>query len=183
MGCYRRCTVPRAATVASQWLDRYCIKEHAHKSETLDKALTTWMHRDYRLSIDIFFIGSNAICYTFLGNNTIYIKGRNCRLSTVPGLFNKCSGLRPSDTLSCWWLGWQRHACMGEPFFGKSLDLKFQSFTIVVLTIYLYWIKGILHGYAIRSGRYPSGSQRLGRTCGPPCGRSLPSECQPDWIP
>ena len=29
-----------------------------------------------------------------------------------------------------------------------------------MLSIYLYWIKGILRGYAIRSGRRPSGSQR-----------------------
>ena len=29
-----------------------------------------------------------------------------------------------------------------------------------MLTIYLYWIKGILRGYAKRSGRRPSGSQR-----------------------
>ena len=32
-----------------------------------------------------------------------------------------------------------------------------------MLTIYLYWINGILRGYAIRSGRRPSGSQRPGR--------------------
>ena len=44
--------------------------------------------------------------------------------------------------------------------FGKSLDLYFRSFTIVSFTIYLYWIKGILRGYAIRSVRRPSESQR-----------------------
>ena len=33
-----------------------------------------------------------------------------------------------------------------------------------MLTIYLYWIEGILRGYAIQSGRCPSGSQRPGRT-------------------
>ena len=37
-----------------------------------------------------------------------------------------------------------------------------------------YWIKGILCGYAIRSGRHPSGSQWLGPTCGWPGGRWLP---------
>ena len=147
----------------------------ADVSETPDNALTTRMHGDYRLSIDKFFVGFNAICYTFLRNNLIYIEGRKCRLSTVPGLFNKCSGLRPSDILSSRWLGWRRHARVGWPFFGKSLDLEFQSFTITVLTIYLYWIKGIPRGYAIRSGRRPSGSQRPGRTCGPPGGPWLPS--------
>ena len=127
----------------------------ADVSETPDNALTRRMHGDYILSIDRFFVGFNAICYTFLGNNPIYIEGRNCRLSTVPGLFNKRSGLRPSDTLSSWWLGWRRHARVGEPLFSKSLDLLFQSFTIVVLTVHLYWIKGILCGYAIRSALRP----------------------------
>ena len=99
----------------------------------------TYVHGDYRLSIDRFFVGFNAICYAFLRNNHIYIEGSNCSFSTVPVLFNKWSGLRPSDTLSSWWLGWRRHARLGKPFFSKSLDLSFQSFTIVVLTIYLYW--------------------------------------------
>ena len=44
------------------------------------------MHGDYRPSIDRFFVGFNVVCYTFLQNNLIYIEGRNCRLSTVPGL-------------------------------------------------------------------------------------------------
>ena len=72
--------------------------------ETPDNALTTRMHGDYRLSIDRFFVGFNAICCTFLRNNLIYIEGCNCRLSTVPGLFNKCSVLRPLDTSSSRWL-------------------------------------------------------------------------------
>ena len=120
--------------------DRYCdvtmiwpLLFHgirADVSQTPNNALTTRMHGDYRPSIDRFFVGFNAICYAFLGNNRIYIEGRNCSFSTVPVLFNKCSGLRPSDTLSSWWLGWRRHACVGKPFFGKSLDLWFQSFTI-----------------------------------------------------
>ena len=74
-------------------------------------------------------------------------------------------GLRHSDTSSSWcrwWLGWRRHARVDKPFCGKSLDLQFQSFTIVLLTTYLYWIKGILRGYAILSG-----SQRPGRTVRP----------------
>ena len=87
----------------------------ADVSETPDNALTTRMHGHYRLSIDRLFLGSNAMCNTFLRNNPICIEGRNCRLSTAHGLFNKCSGLRPSDT-SSWWLGWRRHARVGEPF-------------------------------------------------------------------
>ena len=129
----------------------------ADVSETPDNALTTGMHGDSRLTIDRFLVELNAICYAFLRNNPTYIEGRNCSFSTVPVLFNKCLGLRPSHTLSSWWLGWRRQARVGKPFFGKSLDLSFQSFTIVVLTIHMYWIKGILRGYAIRSGRLPSG--------------------------
>ena len=33
-----------------------------------------------------------------------------------------------------------------------------RSWVIVVLTIYLYWIKGILRGHAIRSDRFPIGT-------------------------
>ena len=88
-------------------------------------------------------------------------------------------GLRPSDTSSSWcrwWLGWRRHARVYKPFCGKSLDLQFQSFTIVLLTTYLYWIKGILRGYAIRSGRRPSGSQRPGRTQVRPAAADFPRD-------
>ena len=95
----------------------------ADVSETPDNALTMRMHADYRLSIDRFFVGFNAIYYAFLRNNPIYIEGRNCRLSTVPVLFNKFSALRPLDTFSNWWFGWRCHARVGKPFFGKSLDL------------------------------------------------------------
>ena len=55
-----------------------------------DNALTTRMHGDYRVSIVI--VVFNAICETFLWNNPIYIKGRNCMLSTVPGLLKKMLG-------------------------------------------------------------------------------------------
>ena len=57
----------------------------ADVSETPNNALIMRMHGDHRLSIERFFVGFNAICYTFLGNNPIYIERRNCRLSTVPG--------------------------------------------------------------------------------------------------
>ena len=107
--------------------DRYCdvtmiwpLLFHgirADVSESPNNPLTMRMHGDYRL--DGFFVGFNVICCAFLRNNTIYIEGRNCSFSTVPVLFNKCSGLRSSDTLSSWWLGWRRHARVGKPFFGK----------------------------------------------------------------
>ena len=82
--------------------DRYCditmiwpLLFHgirADVSETPNNALTTRMHGDHRLSIDRFFVGFNAICYTFLGNNPTYIERRNCRLSTVPGFMQKMLG-------------------------------------------------------------------------------------------
>ena len=81
--------------------DRYCDVTmiwpllfygiRADVSETPNNALTTRMHGDYRPSIDIFFVGFNAICYAFLRNNPIYIEGRNCSFSTVPVF----KGLRP----------------------------------------------------------------------------------------
>ena len=85
----------------------------ADVSETTDNALTTRMHGDYRLSVDRFFVGFNAICCTFLRNNLKHVEGRNSRLSAVAGLFNKCSGLRPLDTSSSRWLDRRCHARVG----------------------------------------------------------------------
>ena len=99
MGCYGLSIVPRTAIVMSQWYDHYYFTEYA---QTWARHPTTpWQCEctAIRLSIDKFFVGFNAICYTFLWNNPIYIEGRYCRLSTVPVLFNKCSGLWPSNTL------------------------------------------------------------------------------------
>ena len=112
MGCYGLSIVPRTAIVTSQWYDRYCFVGYAR---TWARHPTTRMHDDYRLYIDRFFAEFNAICYTFLQNNLILIciEGRKYRLSTVPGLFNRCSGLRPSDTSSSWWLGSRGHARVG----------------------------------------------------------------------
>ena len=91
-------------------------------SKTPNNALTMWMHGDYRLSIDKFFVGFDAICYIFLWNNPIYIEGRNCRLSTIPGLLNKCSG-----TLSSRWLGWWSHVCVGKPFLVNHCIYDFKA--------------------------------------------------------
>ena len=113
MGCYGLSIVPRAAIVTSQWHDRYCFTGF---TRTWARHLTTPWQRECTAITDfqsIFFVEFNAICCTFLRNNLIYIEGRNCRSSTVPGLFNKCSGLRPSDTLSSRWFDWRRHAGVG----------------------------------------------------------------------
>ena len=124
MGCYGLFVVPKTAIVTSQWYYRYCFTGYVlNVSETPDNALTTRMHGDYRLSIDKFFVGFNAIYYAFLRNIPIYIEGRNCMLSTVPGLFSRGSAVGPRTPLSSWWLGWRRHARAGKTFYHKSLEL------------------------------------------------------------
>ena len=120
------------------------------------------------------------ICWTskwsvaYFHEITPYIIGCNCRLGRVLEIFNKYSGLQPLDTLSSCQLSWCRHACTVKQLLVKWCDLSFQSFTIFISTYHayvcLYWIKWILCGYAIRSGRHPSGSQRLGPTCSQPGG-------------
>ena len=97
MGCYWLCIVPRTAIVASQWYGRYYFTEYAR---TWARHPTTRMHGNKRLSIDRFFVGFNAICYTFLRNNPTYIEGHNCRSSTVPEFFNEFCGPRTH-----YWLG------------------------------------------------------------------------------
>ena len=83
-----------------------------------------------------------AMCCIFTWNVSIYLIGRNCRLDTVLGVFNKWSGLRPSDTLSSWWFRWCCHAHKHKQLFVNSYDSSFQSVTVVVLTyVCLYWIK------------------------------------------
>ena len=105
-----------------------------------------------------YLLDFKVICCVSPLNNSIYIIGCNCRLGRVLGVFNKCSGLRPSDTLSSCKLGWHRHALTGKQWFVKLYDLSFQSIVVDISThVCLYWIKGIFCGYAIQSGRLPSG--------------------------
>ena len=99
MGCYGLFIVTSTAIVTSQWYDLYSFTEYAR----------TWArHANARRLQTVnrhIFVGFNAICYAFLRrNNPIYIVGRNCSFSAVPGLLNKCSGLRPSDIELVAWL-------------------------------------------------------------------------------
>ena len=114
MGCYGLSIVPRTAIVTSQWHDRYCFTEYAR---TWARHPTTPWQRECMAITDCQSIDSKW--------SHIYIEGHNCSSCTVPVLFNKCSGLRPSVARSpyWWWFGWRRHARVGKPFFGKSLDL------------------------------------------------------------
>ena len=54
-----------------------------------------------------------VICCTFPWNHSIYIMRHI-------GVFYKCSGPRPPDTLSRFWLGWRHHARTGKQLFVKS---------------------------------------------------------------
>ena len=84
---------------------------------------------------------------------------------------------RPSANLSSCCLGLRRHARKGKQLSVKSNDLSFKIVTVVISTyVCVYRAKGILCGYAIRSGRHPSVSPRPGPTAD---GRWLPSGCPP----
>ena len=69
MCCYGLFIVTRTAIVTSQYDPLLFHGIRADVSETPNNALTTRMHGDYRPSIDRFFVGFNAICYTILRNN------------------------------------------------------------------------------------------------------------------
>ena len=91
-----------------------------------------------------------VICCVFLWNNSMYIVERNCWLGRAVGVFNKCSGLRPSDTLLIRWLGWHCHAHTGKQLSVILYDLSFQSGTAVIPKyVYLYWIKGIFEYFVV----------------------------------
>ena len=90
-------------------------------------------HGNHGLSIDDLFVGFHSDLLHISVKYSMYITGHNRRLVTVLGVFNKCSGLWPSDTISSWWLGWHRYACTGKKVFVKLYDLSFQSVTLVVL--------------------------------------------------
>ena len=124
MGCYGLLIVTRTAIVTSQWYDRYCFTENArawarHPTTPWQRECTAITDRQ---SIDSLLDSMRSV--THFWELTPYIlRGAIVVFTTVPVLFNKCSGLRPSDTLSSRWLGWRRHAHVGKSFFGKSLDL------------------------------------------------------------
>ena len=88
------------------------------------------------------------------------------RQGAVLGILNKGLGLRPSgftwqvtsarlasDVIQVWMNSSSSNNCISH----------FKAQLVQLIFIYLiYWIKGILCGYAIRSGRHPSGSPAVG---------------------
>ena len=91
MGCYGLSIVP------SQLYDRYCFTGYAR---TWARHPTTPWQREFTAitSIDSLLASMRFVTH-FWEITHISIEGRNCRLSTVPGLFNESFGLRPSHTL------------------------------------------------------------------------------------
>ena len=81
----------------------------------------------------------------------IYIIERNCRLGRVLGVFNKCFGSLALGHLIELLARLASPCAHGKQLFVKSYDLSFQSVTVVISTyVCLYWIRGVLCGYAIR---------------------------------
>ena len=163
IGCYGLFIVTRTAIVTSQWYDRYCFTEYAR---TWARHPTTPWQRECtaitdRQSIDSLLDSMRFV--THFWEITPYI-------------------LRGAIIVLVQYQCYSKNARA----FGPRTPYRVGGLAGDVMrawaTIYLYWIKGILRGYAIRSGRRPSGSQRPGRTCGPPCGRWLPSGRLPDRI-
>ena len=184
MGCYGLFIVTRTAIVTSQWYDRYCFTEYAR---TWARHPTTPWQREFmaitdRQSIDSLLDSMRFVTHfweitPYILRGAIVVLVQYQCYSINARAFGPRTPYRVGGLAGDVMRAWASHS------FGKSLDLYFRSFTIVSFTIYLYWIKGILRGYAIRSGRRTSGSQRPGRrTCGPPCGRWLPSGRLPDRI-
>ena len=96
---------------------------------------------------------------------------------------NKGSGLRPSgfiwqvtsarlagDVIQVWINSSSSNHCISH--FKAQLVQLF----LIHHLICTYWIKGIFCGYAIRSGRHPSGSQQLGRPVVGPVAADFPRD-------
>ena len=164
MGCHGHFIVTWTAILTPQWYDCYWFTEYA---PTWARHPTTPWQRECMAIIDRQSIASLLDSMRFVAHFweiTPFI----LRDAIVVLVQSQCYSLnaRSFGPRTPYPVGGLAGDVMrvGKPFFSKSLDLKFQSFTIVLLTIYLYWIKGTLRGYAIQSGRRPEG---------PPCGRWL----------
>ena len=90
-----------------------------------------------------------VICCIFPWNNS------NCRLGRLLVVFNKSLGLRPSDTLSSWWLGWRHHERTGKQLFVKTYDLSFQS--VILLFQLMFVCTGLRVWSHVRFVRNPHG--------------------------
>ena len=85
---YGRCFVSGAASLTSQWYDRYCFKEYPQNKT---RHLTTPWQRRFTVAMGCHW--SNylyAVCSTLFCNNSMLMIGRNCRVGKVLVV---CSGL------------------------------------------------------------------------------------------
>ena len=85
-------------------------------------------------------------------------------MGTIFGVFNKCSGLQTLGQLIELVALLVRHAHRGKHihiyiYMLNHLICHFNAPLVVFKLICVYWIKGILYGYAIRSDRHPEWSQ------------------------
>ena len=178
MGCYGFFIVTRTAIVTSQWYDRYFFTEYAR---TWARHPTTPWQRECtaitdRQSIDslldsIWFVTHFWEITPYILRGAIVVLVQSQCYSINAQAFGPRTPYRVGGLAGDIMRAWVSHF-----IFGKSLDLYFRSFTSVSLTIYLYWIKGILRGYAIRSGRRPEGSQRPGRPAVRPAAADFPRD-------
>ena len=87
-------------------------------SKTIAKAMKHWIPSQTQV------LTISSLHYSRLWADII---GRNFCLGTFLGVFNRCSNLRPSDTLSSWWLDWCLNVRTGKHLCGKSFDLSFSK--------------------------------------------------------
>ena len=126
MGCYGLFIVTRTAIVTSQWYDRYCFTEYArtwarHPATLWQRECTAITDRQ---SLDSLLDSMRFVTHfweitPYILRDAIVILVQSQCYSINARAFGPWTPYR----LSSWWLGWRRHAHVGKPFFGKSLDL------------------------------------------------------------
>ena len=97
-----------------------------------------------------------VISCIFPWNNSIYITEHNCTFGRLLSVFNKCSGLRHSDTLSSYCFGLRRHTRKGKSAAGAYLrharrpltPLGMSAWPYRVITMYSYYIQIMVYNHS-----------------------------------
>ena len=97
------------------------------------QGLLGWLHNDMVVIVSRNMRG----LMLHISEKQLYIimVGHTCKVGKALGVFNKCSGLRPSHTWSSWWFDWWRYADTGKQFI-ISLYLSFKA-PPLMLNIYV----------------------------------------------
>ena len=105
------------------------------------------IYGDYRLSIDFIFIEFQCDLLHYLLNNSIDVSESNCRVGIVFGVFKKCSGFRPSNTSSSWWLDWRRYArvVISKRYYWSPLSVCLTKCRNHKVFLSYHWNKSINH--------------------------------------